>query len=119
MKTSIGKYFLLVISIALFLSCSKKAIVIPPDVIPEKQMIEVMTDVHLAEATKNLPLLPQDTSTHAISEYYNFIFNKYHITKDKFQKKFDFYKSNPELMEEVYSEVLSRLSEMQAKQINH
>ena len=118
MKSLFGKYFYLVLIVGLMMSCAKKNVVIPPDVIPVKQMIEVLTDVHLAEAAKDVAM-PTDTSKHTIDVYYTFIFKKYNLTKEKFQKSLNFYKSNPELMEEMYAEVINRLSELQAKPGNH
>lgn len=114
----IKKNLFLILFVGLACGCSKKNIAIPHDVIPMKQMIEVMTDVHLAEAAKDAPTA-DNKSKHTIEEYYAFIFDKYHITKDQFQHSFNFYKSNPELMEEIYAEVLTRLSELQAKPGNH
>ena len=77
-----------------------------------------MTDVQLAEAAKDVAV-PDNKSKNIIDEYYAFIFKAHHITKDEFQKSFTFYKLNPELMEEIYTEVLNRLSELQSKTGNH
>ncbi len=118
MKSYIVKYFLLIFTMGFILSCSKKSVSIPADIIPVKQMEEVMADVHLAEAAKQVPDY-NDTARHTISEYYAFILKSHHITKDQFEHSFTFYKSHPELMEEIYSEVINRLSEKQAKQGNH
>jgi hypothetical protein len=111
---SFMKYHWLIFFI-LLASCSKKAVPIPPDIIQKKLMIEIMTDVQLAEAAKDVSM-PDDKQKVTVEQSYAFIFNKYHITRDQFQKSFNYYKSNPQLMEEVLTEVLNRLSEMQAKQ---
>lgn len=114
MKSYVLKSIVAFLLISVFISCGKKTVSIPSDVLPKKQMIEVMTDVQLAEAAKDVAM-SEDKTKNTIQEYYAFIFNKHRITKEQFQKSFDFYKTHPELMEEIYSEVINRLSELQAK----
>jgi hypothetical protein len=118
MKYNSGKHFLLILTVSLLFSCSGKKVSIPSDVIQIKQMEDIMTDVQIAEAAKQIANATDQTHR-SINDYYDSIFINHHITKDQFERSFNFYKSHPELMEEIYTEVINRLNEIQAKPGNH
>lgn len=111
---AVTSFLAITISIFLF-SCGnekEKTIPIPADILPKEKMAMVITDIHLAEAEANLKLSP-DTS----SEKLNFqsIFEKNKIAKDQYKKSIAFYIDHPELLNEVYENVLNELSRMQGE----
>ncbi|MEP7170406.1 MAG: DUF4296 domain-containing protein [Bacteroidota bacterium] len=57
------------------LACSKKEIKIPDTVIPKEKMVQVMVDIHLAEAHSQFNV-PFDNTTNVKQAYYQFIFKK-------------------------------------------
>jgi hypothetical protein len=104
---------IVVLSVFLF-SCrqGEKTVSIPSDVLPKERMALVITDIHLAEAEASLKTFP-DTS----SEKLNFrkIFDKNNISKEQYDKSIAFYVDHPELLNEVYEQVLNELSRMQGE----
>lgn len=106
---------LLLMSITIF-SCSKKTEKIPADVLSQKKMIEVLTDIQIAEAGIQLRnSTPSDSvSSLAISEY-KYVFEKNHITDSIFKKSFSYYTLHPDIMSDMYKEVITTLSKRQAE----
>lgn len=118
MQNTFSKY-LLIAGIALTISCSRSKEEIPSSVIEQKKMVEVLSDVHYTEATIQLRNLNYSDSTRKIAYgYYKEVFQKHHITPEQFKESFMWYKSHPEVMNDMYKEIITRLSEEQAKEGN-
>lgn len=108
----IGIIFIL----SVLIGCSKKEVEIPNDVIPRDTMIVVLAEVHLAEATIQVLNVDLNDSTKIASfGFYRHIFSKHNITQELFKRSFDFYRSEPAYFHTMYDEVITRLSEDQAK----
>lgn len=108
----IGIIFIL----SVLIGCSKKEVEIPYDVIPRDTMIVVLAEIHLAEATiQVLNVDLNETTKIASFGFYRHIFSKHNITQELFQKSFDFYRTEPAYFHAMYDEVITRLSEDQAK----
>src|SRR4051812_15475667 len=105
---------LLLFAVVSGVSCAKNKARIPDDILPMQQMAWVLVDVHLVEAFKDVSM-PDDKSKYTTQQYYTYVFNRHHVTKYQFENSLDYYKSNPELMEEIYTEVINKLNELQAK----
>jgi hypothetical protein len=111
----------LIIACVFLFSCSeKKPLSIPPTILPKEKMVEVMVDIHLLEASINLSISYADKITPGNpNPTPNFdILTKNKITKKQYDDSFDFYTQHPELLNEVYEQVLSDLSKMQAQVTN-
>ncbi|MBK7964641.1 MAG: DUF4296 domain-containing protein [Bacteroidetes bacterium] len=108
----IGIIFIL----SVFISCSKKEVKIPADVIPRDTMIVILAEIHLAEATIQVLNVDVNDSTKIASfGLYRYIFSKHNISQDLFKKSFDYYRSEPAYFHTMYDEVITHLSEDQAK----
>ena len=121
MKT--GKQMAKLKSIAIFLfflvillsACSKETTPYdkPKKLVKEKQMIDMLVDMHLAEATythfRNDSAFKNMTS----SVFYYSILDKYQIPDSVFEKSFVYYASSPRNFEKMYRKVMSKLSEME------
>jgi hypothetical protein len=106
----------IVFILSLLISCSKKEVEIPDDVIPRDTMIVVLAEIHLAEATiQVLNVELNDSTKKAAVGLYRHIFSKHKITQANFKKSFDFYRNEPTYLHAMYDEVITRLSEDQAK----
>lgn len=83
-----------------FFSCTKT----PKNIIPEDQMVAVLTDVHLANALASnyadLDTIKQRTST-----YLHAVYRRYHIDSAKFNRSLKYYSENPTLLNEMYEQV--------------
>jgi hypothetical protein len=98
-----------------FISCSKKEEKIPEGIIPKDTMVQVMVDVHLAEARSQFST-PFDNSKNAKQSYYKFIFKKYNLTYQQLIKSWEFYAAHPDIFSKVYEDVITELSKKQAEE---
>lgn len=106
------KYFL--IPLILLGSCIKPE---PPpaDIIPKDMMTHMLIDIHVAEAkVATLSHFP-DSSNAYYQLYKAKVYKKYNVTPEKFQKSFDFYMGNVELMDDIYEEVIDSLGLMEGR----
>ena len=107
---------LLLLGIIILSSCSREKEEVPSNIMPQKKMIEVLSDVHYTEATIQLRNLNYSDSTRKIAYgYYKEVFQKHQITPEQFKESFEWYKSHPEVMNDMYKEIITHLSEEQAK----
>lgn len=100
--------FLLVFVVA---ACDKPIVPKPEHLIHQDKMIDMLADIHLAEATYNR--YRSDTSrTHFTSvDFYYSVLAKYEVPDSVFEKSFLYYASEPKNFEKMYRKVLSKLSE--------
>lgn len=110
------KNFLLAFfSIFLFACTDSDTIAVPDSVLAKEKMADVMTDIHLLEATLNLHVGSTDKLGPDGKPINVNIYKKHQITKEQFDESYKFYTENPELLAEVYQLVLNKLSRMQAE----
>lgn len=105
--------FFLCVSVFL-LSCSKKEEQIPAGIIPKEKMVQVMVDVHLAEARLQMNMAI-DNSFVTKQSYYKFIFQKYKISYADLSTSYNYYSAHPEVFSKIYDEVITELSKKQAE----
>ncbi len=103
--------FLLIISL---FACSKNKPAIPEDVIPMRELQEILSEIHLAQAASSNAVL-SDSTLYNTKEYVNYILKQHNIEREKFLKSMKFYTKNPVLLEEVYDSVITQLSRMQGE----
>ena len=77
-------------------------------------MIPVLVDIHIAQAATGL-YHTGDTSMFAINDYLPYILKIHHIEKAKYDSSTAFYTLHPEIMEEMYDEVINELSKKQGE----
>ena len=96
-----------------FISCSKKEEKIPADIIPREKTVQVMVDIHLAEARSQFNV-PFDNSGNVKQVYYKYIFEKHKISYSQLMKSWIYYSGHPGILSKVYDEVITELSKKQA-----
>jgi hypothetical protein len=101
-----------------FISCSSGDVTIPSDVIQKDTMVQVLTDVQIAEASLMFQNSRGMSTVGKAPRYYQFIFKKHHINEKQFRKSFSFYMDQPELMDKMYGEVINEISKRQAEVSN-
>jgi len=94
-----------------FFSCSER---IPAEVIPKKQMPDVLLDVHLADG--QLSSMPIDSARTYIDSYYQAIFNRHGIDSVKLVNSITYYAQRPHIMNELYDIVEKRLEALNTEQ---
>lgn len=118
-------YVLLLVPLLMINSCSskeeEKKFELIEGIIPEETMINLLVDIHIAEATikqgkndnriRHLPIKKKGN----VNVFYYSIFKKYKIDRDIFVESIDYYSQYPEKFEEIYTEVINRLSETQSE----
>ena len=109
--------FLILIIISLMaVSCSgRKPKLDNKHMIPEKELVSLLTDIHLATGLLNLPSINAwSSSLDSITSYYQII-EKHGYTKEIMDKtmKYYFFK-NPKQLNKIYDQVLGILSEMES-----
>lgn len=90
----------------------EKTVSIPSTVLPREKMAQTLTDLHLAEAEATVFM---NDSTHRDSISFEKVFIKNKITKAQYDESISFYISHPELLNEIYQEVVNQLSKMQGE----
>jgi hypothetical protein len=105
--------FLILFIFILFFSCSKPVVEKPELLIQEDKMIEMLTDIHLAEATFNArrhrdSLVMKSSS----ADFYYSILDKHQVPDSVFEQSFVFYASQPRKFEKMYRQAMNRLNEM-------
>lgn len=109
------QYFLaFLILILFFISCDKPPIEKPENLIKENEMIEMMVDVHLAQATYVARQLSDSlVKKSSAADFYYSALEKYNVPDSVFEKSFVYYASNPKNFEKMYRKVMNKLSEME------
>jgi Domain of unknown function (DUF4296) len=104
--------FLFVITLG---SCSKNQEVIPDSVLKKEKMVLILSDLHLLEAQVQMSNYNQNDSTKLIvASAYKDIFLKNKVEAKQFQRSYEYYQVRPELMSEIYKDVITELSRRQA-----
>jgi hypothetical protein len=87
----------------------------PELVISKEEMINVMTDVQIAESFIKLKFALRNDSVQLTDSIYNAIFKKYNLTKESYDSSFSYYVSQPEVLQEIYEAAIINLSALDAK----
>ncbi len=104
------KYSYLFILLWVFVGCAPDKPKAPSDLLTQSQMSGIIADMHIADAiTTSKALLPDSANQEAIS-YREFILKKHNTNKQQFTASLEFYKQNPEQLDSVYAEVITKLS---------
>jgi len=110
----VKKNFLILIIVLAFLSCSKPPVEKPDNLIREEKMIDLLVDIHLAEATFN-NRRHRDTLVEKSSSanFYYSILDKHQVPDSVFERSFVFYASQPRKFERMYRQAMNKLNEME------
>lgn len=103
---------LLIFFLVFFLACedSKK----PQDLISEDKMVEVLTDLHIAEGAMRTYYLSNDSMKHYAKAYYNTVCEKHGVTYKQYRASYMYYAGEQGKMEEIMDKVLENLSKKES-----
>jgi hypothetical protein len=102
---------ILVFFVTVFVSCDKPVIEKPRHLVKEKQMINMLVDIHLAEASYNHMRYDSIVRNSSSVNFYYSVLQKYEVPDSVFERSFVYYASNPKNFEKMYREVMNKLSE--------
>lgn len=102
--------------LASLISCDKNIIEKPENLIKEKQIIDIIVDIHLAESTFNVRRYSDDLAKNSSSaNFYYSVLDKYNVPDTIFEKSYVYYASQPRQFEKMYGEVMNRLNELEQR----
>ncbi len=100
--------FLLVIAVA---GCEEPIMPKPENLIKEDQMIDMLVDIHLAEATYAKFRYDSIMQNNSSVNFYYSVLNKYQVPDSVFEQSYVYYASVPKDFEKMYRKVMNKLSE--------
>lgn len=110
-------YFILIMFSLMMGSCSgRKNKMDKQNLIPEKELVPLLVDIHIADGLLTLPKISAWTaSLDSITSYYHVIEN-HGYTKDAMDRTMRYYFiKKPKKLNEIYDQVLGILSEMESR----
>lgn len=96
-------------------SCTPKEEGIPAGILDKDKMIAVLVDIHLAEASNENRSLSAIQLNEIVARKYDTVMMKHNITYAGFKTSFEYYLQHPGQFDEIYQEVVNRLSAMEGK----
>jgi myosin heavy subunit len=94
--------------LCLLISCTGNSL--PDGVLERDRMIEVLIDLHLAEAAITNQALFGEEALQRASDYYDMIYKKHGITKEEFKASFEYYSRHPQLYKEMYDQLIAEMT---------
>ena len=104
---------LLILLVLVTVSCDEPILPKPENLIKEKQMIEILADVHLAEATYNRFRFDSALVNTTSADFYYSVLDKHQVQDSIFEHSFVYYASTPKKFEHMYRKVMNKLSAME------
>lgn len=118
----ISRFLIAVFLCLLLFACrEKKDIPVSPysisadSLISPNQMILILSDVHVVEAALQLEGKEKIESKDKTGDYYQGIFNKYHISPERYGQSLTYYRQNPENFSKMYEKVIELLENRRKK----
>ena len=91
----------------------EKEISIPENILKQKEMSSLLTDIHIAQSAINNKIVI-DSLNYTFNDYLNYILKQHKIQKKDFLSSLKFYSEHPDILQEVYDSVLISISRMEA-----
>ena len=101
-------------AVLLLWGCGESWIEKPEGLIPEKKMVDMLVDLHLADAMyqiKENRLAGKNVKIKSEDFYYS-VLAKYNVPDSVFEKSIIYYSCFPKDFEKIYASVLDRVSQM-------
>lgn len=102
---------LLFVLVFVVVACEKPIIPKPDDLVKQDQMIDILVDMHLAEATHTKFRYDSIMKNNSSVNFYYSVLAKYEMPDSVFEKSFLYYASNAKNFEKMYRKVMSNLSQ--------
>ncbi len=87
---------------------------IPDVVLPEDKMVEVMTDVQIAESYIKLKFALRSDTIRTSDSIYAAVYRKHKISAATYDTSFQFYTTHPELLQRIYEKAINNLGTIEA-----
>ncbi|MHC2992977.1 hypothetical protein OB13_15825 [Pontibacter sp. HJ8] len=100
---------------ALLLGCQKQTTQAPDNLVPQETMVQILADVHIAEALIENRVIYPDTALMTYNQQQQRILASHNVSEEDFRKTYNYYLENLTLMDKLYEVVLDTLSVREAK----
>lgn len=111
------KKILFILSIVIIIAaaaCDDPTIPKPEKIVDREKMVQMLKDIHLAEAAfDNLRYRDSTVKRSTSADFYYSILNKYDVQDSVFEQSFVYYASQPRKFEKMYREAMNDLNEME------
>lgn len=98
-------------------ACLEKSFPKPDHLISRDQMIDMLTDIHLAEGIyETSRYTDKDINKFDENDFYYSVLHKYEVADSVFEKSLIYYSGRPKDFEKIYTRVVNRLNEMAEEQ---
>ena len=108
------KHLLFIIILLSLGSCKHLTDDKPADLIPQQQMIDILVDIHVADALVEQKYGAQNPNLPLTNALYTRIDQNYHITAAQYKTSYHYYEAHPQLMDKMYEQVITELSKKEA-----
>ncbi len=88
---------------------------LPDTVLEVDKMIDIMTDIHLAEAWVIEDNNDTISKNAQLASYYEEIFLNHQITSDHYKRSYNFYADRPYMMNYIYQRITEKLNLMESE----
>lgn len=103
------KNIFLIAFFGLILACSNQAEK-PSELIVESDMVLILADVHKLEAKLSRMKVKNDSLVKVYNTFELELLKAHGVSKKKYQESFEYYMSQPEIMEKIYEVVVDSLN---------
>lgn len=101
------KYFCILLGFLMLVSCTSNTIIKKPDnLISKNKMVDLLTDIHIANAGENIKNIHLQRAVN----YYPLVFAKYNIDSTQFKESNYYYTSRIDDYDEILARVEARLT---------
>lgn len=101
--------------LVLFISCKNEEVKIPKDVFSEEKMINLLVEIHLADAMAANERIKEVNLLNEVKKaYFSSLLEKENISLADFENSLAFYQKNADLFFGVYEKVMVKLTEKEA-----
>jgi len=102
-----------VLMLVILSACNKPIVPKPQKLIHEKQMIDMLVDIHIADETYKKFRNDSIMENNSAENFYYSVLAKYEVPDSVFEQSYVYYASTPKDFEKMYRKVMTRLSEME------
>jgi hypothetical protein len=112
--------FLLIVTGVLILSCNSFDSItgVQSEVLSKEQMVQILTDVHIAEAKVSELGMSGDTVQVTQSKYLQFVCDKNKTSIKVFDDSYQYYTTQPVILDSIYQQVIANLSLLESQHKN-
>ena len=107
------KSYLILLIVCILSACNTEKT--PDYVIPKEDMADIIVDIHMMDGLLTMIRVRRELIKNDSLNYYDEIFNEYGYTRKDFDTSVYYYSLKINEYDNIYKEVLNKLSEMEAK----